>query len=191
MMADPITAALNGLALYAGHHLGDYWIQTDRQAQNKGECSHAGRLACAGHVATLSATQLVMLTLVAWATGLAIDPVAVVLGLMVNAVSHYWADRRRTLRGLVLALDPVTGKRGFYENAPGAHLALDQAFHIGWIVPAALITAAPTVLALQLTGGAALVLLVVATASRLARRAERKAELRQEQDDEEGIQLRA
>ncbi|RNL80708.1 DUF3307 domain-containing protein [Halostreptopolyspora alba] len=176
MMADPITAALHGLALYAGHHVGDYWIQTDHQAQTKGECSHQGRLACAGHVATLTATQLVMVTLVAWATGLAIDPRAVVLGLMVNAVSHYWADRRRTLRGLVLALDPVTGKRGFYENAPGAPLQLDQAFHIGWIIPVALITAAPAVLALQLTGGALLVLLACAVASHMARRAERRQE---------------
>ena len=48
-------------ALIAAHHVGDYWVQTDHQAVNKGRHgtraeNAAGRKACLAHVATYTAT---------------------------------------------------------------------------------------------------------------------------------------
>lgn len=176
MFADPTTAALIVGALYAGHHLGDFWVQTDSQAGAKGECGHRGRCACAGHVATLSATQVLFVGLALLATGTPVDPAAAVLGLAVNAASHYWADRRRTLVGLVWAADRWTAKLGFYRNMPTAHMHLDQAWHIAWLVPAALVMAAPAAGALVGAVAAAAVLGACAAASRRGRRLQAAAE---------------
>jgi hypothetical protein len=176
MAADPTTAALVAMAMYAGHHVGDFWVQSDAQAQRKGECSHAGRCACAGHVASLTATQAVFVGLALIATATAVDPVAAVLGLAVNAVSHYWADRRATLRGLVWAVNQVTAKVSFYKGMPTAHMHLDQAWHVAWLVPAALIIAAPAAGALVGTAAAAAVLGACAVASRYGRRLEAAAD---------------
>ncbi|MFC7745613.1 hypothetical protein ACFQXA_38855 [Nocardiopsis composta] len=142
MTADPTAVLLTIAALTAGHHAGDYWLQSDHQAVTKGRCDHAGRRACAGHVASLTLAQLVLLALVAVVTGTGLDPVAAALGLGVNAASHYWADRRATLRGLVLATERFTHKLRFHDEFGGA-AHMDQAWHIAWIVPAALIAASP------------------------------------------------
>lgn len=69
-----------------------------------------------------------------------------------DAASHYWADRRTTLRALAAALG--AGKAAFFDiGAPrpghddnptlgtGAY-ALDQSWHIGWLFVAALVVAA-------------------------------------------------
>lgn len=157
MHADATAALLAVAALGAGHHWGDRWMQTDHQAVTKGQCGHRGRAACAGHVASLTATQAVLLVLVLAATGTAVDPAAAALGLAVNAASHYWADRRFTLRGLVLATEPLTAKRGYYEHGGGAE-PMDQAWHRVWIIPAALTVAAPLGLAVAITGICAAVL---------------------------------
>ncbi|NYI95917.1 hypothetical protein HNR12_002194 [Streptomonospora nanhaiensis] len=158
------------LALFAGHHLGDYWLQSDRQAQAKGGCGRAGRTACAGHVSTLTAAQGLLLVLVIALTGVEVSPAAVGLGLALNALSHYWADRRFTLRGLVVATEPLTAKRGFYDNGGAAHL--DQAWHVAWLVPSALIAAAPLPLAGAITAACLALLVVADVVSRVARRAE-------------------
>ena len=84
------------------------------------------------------------------ATGLPMQHVVwALLALGVDAASHYWADRRYTLRGLAGRL----GKSEFYElGAPrpgrddnpclgSGAMALDQAWHIGWLFVAALILA--------------------------------------------------
>ncbi|MDA2810366.1 hypothetical protein O4J56_06915 [Nocardiopsis sp. RSe5-2] len=170
MHADPIVFLLTAAALVPGHYLGDYGLQTDEQARGKGACTHEGRKACAGHVASLTLAQLVMLALVAVVTGTAMDPVAVALGLGVNAVSHYWADRRATLRGLVLADERRSSKIGFFDG--GGAERVDQAWHKVWIVPAALVAASPVPLALALAIAAAAVLAVCDIASWRARRAE-------------------
>jgi hypothetical protein len=96
-------------------------------------------MACARHVATLAVTK---------AIGLA----AVVLALALDALSHYWADRRSTLAWLADWLDRTVspGKADFFrlggprpgrDDAPhlgtGAY-ALDQSWHIGFVFLAAL-----------------------------------------------------
>lgn len=136
-------------ALYAAHSVGDHWVQTHHQALTKGGCGRAGRLACAAHVATLTATKAAALAALALATGLALSPWAAALGLAVDALSHYWADRRTTLAALAERL----GKSDFYrlgaprpghDDAPhlgtGAY-ALDQSWHHLWLFITALIIA--------------------------------------------------
>jgi hypothetical protein len=82
-----------------------------------------------------------------------IHPGALVAALLVDAVSHYWADRRFTLARFVewLGRTAIPGKGDFYRmgspregHDDALHLgtgayALDQSWHIGWLFIAALI----------------------------------------------------
>lgn len=130
--------------LYAAHQVGDHWVQTHRQACNKGQRTTVGVRACLVHVATLTGTKMVALGLLMLVAGLRLSGPVVVVALLVDAVSHYWADRRFTLAGLAERI----GKGGFYrlglpEAAPagtGAY-ALDQSWHVGWLFITALIVA--------------------------------------------------
>lgn len=148
-MTAAVTFAAVFAALFAAHSVGDHWVQTHHQACGKGAPGWGGRIACARHVATLTATKAAALAALMLSAGLALNPWAAALGLAVDAVSHYWADRRTTLAALAERL----GKRGFYElgaprpdrdDAPhlgtGAY-ALDQSWHIGWLFVTALIIA--------------------------------------------------
>lgn len=134
-------------ALYAAHSFGDHWVQTHRQACGKGAPGQAGRVWCAQHVITLTMTKIVALFAVTAVTGLDIHPAYAAAGLVVDAVSHYWADRRTTLAALADQL----GKADFYqlglpEAAPtgtGAY-ALDQSWHHLWLFVASLIIAGGT-----------------------------------------------
>ncbi|WP_049563015.1 DUF3307 domain-containing protein [Nonomuraea sp. SBT364] len=136
-------------ALYVAHSFGDHWVQTHRQACAKAAPGRSGRLACAGHVATLTLTKAAAVGAVVLVTGLTLSPSALLLGLAVDAVSHYWADRRVPLARLA----EVIGKGDFYrmgaprpgsDDAPhlgtGAY-ALDQSWHHLWLFIAALIIA--------------------------------------------------
>ncbi|GAA1590832.1 hypothetical protein GCM10009678_86360 [Actinomadura kijaniata] len=130
-------------ALYAAHQFGDHWVQTHRQAVLKGmrgrgpQVRRARRL-CVGHVLSLAATKLVALLVVAVATGLELSPVAVAMGLVVDGISHYWADRREPL----IALAERIGKGGWIQADPQAAYLLDQSFHVVFLLVAALIIAA-------------------------------------------------
>jgi hypothetical protein len=147
MTASAGTFAAIFATLYAAHEVGDHWVQTHRQALTKGQPGIEGREACAVHVATLTATKAVLLTVTAAVLGLHLAVTAVAAVLALDAASHYWADRRTTLATLA---DRI-GKGGFYAlGAPrpghddGPHLgtgayALDQSWHIGWLFIAALI----------------------------------------------------
>lgn len=137
-------------ALLSGHWLGDHWIQTNTQVANKGASGACGRRACASHVATLTACQALMLALVIVSEGGVGGPVQVVLGLAVNAITHYWADRRRPLEGLAWLLQRY-GKHDYYASGEQSRIALDQAWHMGWLLPAALIISADLVGAVLLT----------------------------------------
>jgi hypothetical protein len=142
---------VSSAALYAGHQVGDLWIQTNAQARAKGGTGWTARLACARHVTTLTATKLAMLYAAFAVTGLPIRPAWWAAALMVDAASHYFADRRAPLRRLAGLLGP--GKLAFFDlGAPrpgkddnpslgtGAY-ALDQAWHIFWLFVTALIIA--------------------------------------------------
>ncbi|MFF4198272.1 DUF3307 domain-containing protein [Nonomuraea sp. NPDC001831] len=134
-------------ALYAAHSVGDHWVQTHRQACGKGARTVAGFRACLTHVATLTLTKAFAIAAVMAVTGLRLTAAPLVLGLLVDAASHYWADRRHTLARLAGLL----GKSDFYrlgepregrDDAPhlgtGAY-ALDQSWHVAWLFIAALI----------------------------------------------------
>ena len=136
-------------ALYAAHQVGDHWFQTPTQALTKGGSGWAARTACARHVAVLLAVKAAALLVAFTVTGLPVRPLWWAAGLGADAVSHYWADRRTTLRALAAAFGP--GKAAFFDlGAPcpgrddnptlgtGAY-ALDQSWHILWLFIAALI----------------------------------------------------
>ena len=140
------------VALYAAHTVGDPWVQTGGQAAGKGgtgEHTWSGRWACTRHVATLTATKAVFLSAAVAVLALPVAPAPLAAGLAVDAVSHWWADRRHTLA----ALAARCGKADFYalgqprpdrDDNPslgtGAY-ALDQSWHVGWLFVAALIVA--------------------------------------------------
>lgn len=140
-------------ALYAGHHVGDYWIQTDHQAGCKGKPGRAGRLACLMHVATYTLTQALCLLLAYGVTGQAWSMRGYLLALLVSAATHYAADRREY--GLMFWIARKLGKGGFmrlgvprgghYDDNPSLGTgawALDQSWHLFWgVFVAALILA--------------------------------------------------
>jgi hypothetical protein len=135
-------------SFYAGHHLGDYWVQTDHQAAHKGLAGWAGRWACLKHVLSYTATQGVLVALAAavldWSAGW-----PVLVALAVSAVTHYAADRRgfgpmfwlaRLIpgKGRFLTLGvPRAGRDDNPSLGTGAW-ALDQSWHIalGVFLPA-------------------------------------------------------
>jgi hypothetical protein len=153
MLADPTAQVANFAAafaaLYAAHQVADHWVQTQHQADTKGQPGWRGRLSCAAHVGTYTLTAAVALALLAAVTGLPLDPWKVAAGLAVSAISHYIADRRGPLRRLA----ELTGSARFYalgiprpdrDDNPslgtGAY-ALDQSWHVGWLFVAALFIA--------------------------------------------------
>ncbi len=144
------------IALYVAHSVGDHWVQTSCQSADKGKPGWVGRLAGARHVATLTATKLALLVPAAALLGLHLSVVGLAAGISVDAVTHWWADRRSTLAWLA----KVTGRAEFYglgtaahpahpitaKGGPAAHLgtgayALDQSFHHLWLLVAALLIA--------------------------------------------------
>ncbi|MGW7138797.1 transcriptional regulator [Streptomyces xanthophaeus] len=153
---DAATFAAVFVALYVAHSVGDHWVQTSHQSADKGKVGWTGRLADSRHVATLTVTKLTLLLPVALLLGLDLSVLGLAVGLGVDAVTHWWADRRSTLAWLA----KVTGKTEFYglgtsghpmhpvtaEGKPAAHLgtgayALDQSFHHLWLLVAALLIA--------------------------------------------------
>jgi hypothetical protein len=121
-------AAVFGVAaptLYFAHHVGDYWVQTDHQAQHKGDPKREGkgRQACLAHVSTYVATQGVFLLLAILATGLEMSGPAILAALTVSGATHYWADRRWTLEWLA---GLIPGKVNFFRlGAPRAGVRLE------------------------------------------------------------------
>ncbi len=142
------------IALLVGHEVGDHWTQTQHQADGKAGDGWPGRLCCAAHVASYTATQLVAVSAVWLVLDVPVSPAGLSAGLAVSAVTHYWADRRIPLRRLAARIGPT--KLAFYElGAPragrddnpslgtGAY-ALDQSWHKGWLFVSALVVAAFT-----------------------------------------------
>jgi hypothetical protein len=150
--------AASAITLYVGHHVGDYWVQTDHQARHKGDAGHEGRWACLMHVVSYVLTQAVLLLVMATVLGVqGGDHWATWTALIVSGVTHYMADRRE--HGLMFKLARLLpGKAAFLklgvprlevpELAPGVPgdnpslgtgaWALDQSWHIFWgvFVPA-------------------------------------------------------
>ncbi|WUI00946.1 DUF3307 domain-containing protein [Spirillospora sp. NBC_00431] len=146
--ADPVVFPAVFAALYAAHEVGDHWLQTHGQAAGKGARGWSGRLLCARHVAVLTAVKAAAVIAVTMVLALPVNPVAVAVALAVDAVSHYWADRRFTLLALAdwAGRTILPGKGEFARLGDGAAAptgtgayALDQSWHIGWLAVAALL----------------------------------------------------
>jgi hypothetical protein len=128
------------LALWAAHNVADYWAQTTYQATNKGRHGNVhentvGRQACLTHVATYTGATASAIVSVNRSLGLGANWRGIVLGQVVSSASHYFADRRHTLRKLA----ERTGRLEFYDS--GGAASLDQSWHVGWLAVAALLTA--------------------------------------------------
>lgn len=131
---------LASTAMVAAHQVADHWIQTDAQACGKGGQGRPAQLACARHVATYTATQVLAMVGAAKWLGVPLSARWTAAALATSAGTHYFADRRVPLRKLA----EVTGHAPFYGVASGglngAYL-LDQSWHYGWIFVAALLAA--------------------------------------------------
>jgi hypothetical protein len=136
-------------ALHASHQVGDFCVQTDRDAVTKALPGFDGHAACARHVASYTATQAIALTAANLLAGAELRPGRILAGLAVSAISHYVIDRRTLLKRAAYA----TGKGALYQiGAPrpghddnpclgtGAY-ALDQATHTAFLFIAALVIA--------------------------------------------------
>jgi hypothetical protein len=144
-----VTFAATLPALLVAHNVADHWIQTSHQAATKGQRSHEGRVACLKHVATYTLVTALTVALLWKVLGLPITPAGFIVGQLVSAVTHYWADRRFTLARLAA----LVGNGAFYtfgvpregrDDNPSlgtGSYALDQAWHWLWLLVAALVTA--------------------------------------------------
>lgn len=121
-------------ALIVAHYLGDYFVQTDVQAQHKGKrgtrlFNYIGRIHCLWHALTYTATLGIVLLLVLDVSGVALPArtqLIVWSVLILNGVTHYVIDRRWTLE----AFARLIGKSGWLDNDPEALPKLDQAAHL-------------------------------------------------------------
>ncbi|MBE4761812.1 hypothetical protein [Streptomyces caniscabiei] len=133
--------------LTASHEVADYWVQQDRDAVAKGGHGHEGRVACARHVASYTATQAVALACADRGLGLGLGWKRIAGALAVSAATHYVADRsggRWREEGpstRLVRFARRTGHSGWLERDPGAGPLLDQAWHRGWIAIAAAVAA--------------------------------------------------
>lgn len=112
-------------ALYVGHHVGDYWVQTDHDAKHKGDAGAVGRIACTLHVLSYLATQGFMLLIVTLLAGIEGPAWPLLLGLAVSGVTHYAADRRE--HGLMFRLARLLpGKAAFLRlGVPRAGVTIE------------------------------------------------------------------
>lgn len=163
-MAQAAVFAAAFVALFVGHSVGDHWVQTSHQAAHKGEndktpgqSSKAGRRACTWHVVGLTITKGFALAAVVAILELPVTLLGVVAGLGVDAVTHWWADRRTTLAWLAKTVGltdfftlgtpahpkhPVTAEGSYAPTLGTGAYALDQSFHYLFLGVAALLIAA-------------------------------------------------
>jgi hypothetical protein len=133
-------------ALLVGHYLGDYFVQTDVQAQNKGRrgtrlYNYIGRIHCLWHALTYTATLAGAVGAVLLVEGVEYDgrgALVVGSGLILNGLTHYVIDRRWTLEVVMRFI----GKGGWIDSDREALPKLDQAAHIVLLGVFALVIAA-------------------------------------------------
>jgi len=134
--------AVAWIAGQAGHHIGDYLVQRDCDAQKKQQHTGEGRRALANHAVSYGITEAVVRALAYRVAGLRVPARAQLAAAVVETVTHAVIDDGRLLRKFA----DTTGKGGFHDlNQSGVNgrMLLDQAAHVGLQVPAgAAITAA-------------------------------------------------
>ncbi|MFI6658076.1 transcriptional regulator [Streptomyces sp. NPDC050523] len=144
------------IALYIAHSVGDHWVQTSCQAATKGQPGWTGRRACGQHVITLTITKAIVLAPVVLVLNLPVTLLGLFTAFTVDAASHYWADRRTTLRRLAHHCGksefhslgtpehpshPTTAKGDYAPTLGTGAYALDQSFHHLFLLIAALLIA--------------------------------------------------
>lgn len=144
-MIDPGLYAAVGFTLFAGHYLGDYASQTDRQAAGKTAAGWSGRRALTAHIVSYHLTVAVILTVTAAVLSLPLTVAGIAAGATVSTVTHTALDRGPTLRWIMrrsgaaqfadLELRTTTGGSWY----PGRH-AVDQALHLGALWLSTLLT---------------------------------------------------
>ncbi|AZS06742.1 hypothetical protein HOU95_gp065 [Streptomyces phage Hiyaa] len=149
------------VALFVGHSVADHWVQTSCQAVEKAygapgtsrELRRRGQLACLRHVLTLTATKWLLVLVVVVPFHVKLNWWQALAGLTLDAVSHYWADRRWTLEELAR----YVGKGEFYDQGTDlvdcagekrphigtGRYALDQSWHHLWLLIGAWIATVP------------------------------------------------
>ena len=106
--------AAAAIALYVGHHVGDYWVQTDHQARHKGDAGYYGRVQCLLHVLSYLATQTVTLSMAGLVLDMPFRTGHILTALAISGVTHYLADRREY--GLMFCLARLLpGKAAFLK----------------------------------------------------------------------------
>ncbi|GIF08867.1 DUF3307 domain-containing protein [Actinoplanes siamensis] len=145
--AAAVTAAVY-VALLAGHHLGDYPIQRDSDAQSKGIPAdeviaagtpwHTGWSSITRHVLSYLACQAGALWLVSLVAPLTLA--GVWTALVVSGTTHAVIDRRWIVQAIIRA-------KGGCQHWPGAATCIDQALHHVMILVAAVGAARITTLA--------------------------------------------
>lgn len=112
------------VALYAAHHVGDYWVQTDGQARAKGLAGATGRWACTKHVLSYVGTQAIFLTELS-RVGAHLSWARVAVALLISGVTHWTADRRE--HGLMFWLARrLPGKIRFLELGAPRDLSIRE-----------------------------------------------------------------
>jgi hypothetical protein len=122
--------------LTAAHEGGDYIVQRDADARDKGKHGTVGRLACLRHVGSYTAAQGVALLAADRGLRLGLNWRRAAAGLAVSAATHYladrcagqWADDSEDAPLLVRAAH-AAGKTEWLKRDPGAGALLDQAWH--------------------------------------------------------------
>ena len=134
--------AVAWLAGQAGHHVGDYLVQRDCDAQKKQQRGPEGRRALANHAISYGITEAVVRALAYRVAGLRVPARAQLAAAVVETIAHAAIDDGRLLKKFAHA----TGKGGFHDLAGhgiNGRALMDQAAHTGLQVPAgAAITAA-------------------------------------------------
>lgn len=121
--------------LYAGHHLADFWIQTDWESRNKSLKSWFGRAVCALHCVTYGLTGAFLVWAVSQVlTDLHVTFAGLTAATALNVVLHYLADRRWLIRWLASRKGSVD-----FVNSSQGPMLLDQAWHYVSLVPVALV----------------------------------------------------
>lgn len=127
--------AVAWLAGQAGHHIGDYLVQRDCDAQQKQQRTGEGRRALANHAVSYGITQAVTRALAYRVAGLRVPARAQLAAAVVETITHAAIDDGRLLRRFAHG----TGKGGFHDLAGhgiNGRALMDQAAHTGLQVPA-------------------------------------------------------
>ena len=119
------------VALFAGHQLGDYPVQSDTDAQTKshpdddllavGVPWHTGLASIARHVGSYLACQGIALALVALVAPLSWP--GAWTALVISGATHAVIDRRWIVRSII-------ARKGGCAHWPGAAASIDQALHL-------------------------------------------------------------